>query len=973
MNISDVGTVRHTLNLNGTWQFCLGQQSDTRVPAEPKKLLPLPGEHTSWETIQIPGSWEEQGYGDEPEYERIDTWTKVREYEGSAWYTQEVHVPVDDPDSQYVFRLEGVRWTTDLWINGQYAGQQDSLLNQQKWDVTSWVKQGDVNRVEICVDNTMKLPLAGSHIHSLHTATAWGGITGGAYLDRLPPCRVQTLRIQPDAENGAILVQCTVSAPANEVTKWVQLHVDIQHPDGTWLDRQSCDMELGVDSGSDLDTGAGYSAEGSTVIDQWRLELGIEKRIARWSDESPEQYRAVFHLHDGERELDRLEQSFGLRSFAAQGKQLILNGIPVYLRGYVDCCIFPLTGYPVWDKGYYAQQFRIARSYGFNHVRLHGWSAPEPFWDAADEEGMLVQAELPHWSRFFEKPDQPAPPEVLSYLTQELDGLLQSLHRHPSFVMFSMGNELIGPNGHPELNVLVSRAQAMDSTRLYTDNTGFGQLPVQGREGDYYIQSLNWHPPLESAWSAVPDTTLDYHTVTRLAERPVIGHEHAQYTMYVRPQERAKYTGVLRPSWLEPIEESLTRKGMIGDLEHYQQASGTHLVRSLKETMERIRRTPDAAGVQLLDIRDFPGQGHATTGILDVFWEDKGITTPAEFRRFNADVVLLLSCNERTFYAGEPMHVDVRISHYGKEPLENAFIQWRFIRDDVILTEGEWRTGDVQRGSVMSLGSIVAMAPRGGAAAFRIEAELRSGDSQNVATNVWHGWSFPLYQTHPGSNRIWNTMEELKPFLGEAHDDCVDHIDGYHLLKNREIDSVVVRSLTPNVLDYLVNGGTVWLQPAAEELYDSVETKYLPVFWNYLMFATQPGATMGMYMQDQVPLLGSFPHDGTSDWHWYHLVNGTPAICLDTLSGVEPLIEVIDHFHRAKRLAYAFEAKVGRGRILVSSLPFADLALMKRPEAAYLLQEILTYLHGDHFCPDTSISVAQLLGIVKLQTIQFTL
>ncbi|WP_339237815.1 sugar-binding domain-containing protein [Paenibacillus sp. FSL R5-0517] len=969
MNLSDIAKARHTLNFNGTWQFRLDLEPDEHIAQ--KILPPSQCENTSWETIQIPGSWEEQGYGEEPEYERLDTWTKIREYEGSAWYAQDVHIPSDDPGCQYVFRLEGVRWTTDLWMNGHYAGQQDSLVNQQKWNVTSLVKQGEVNRVEMRVDNTMKLPLAGSHIHSLHTATAWGGITGGVYLDCLPPCRLETLRIQPDAEHGTILVGCTVSAPASKADRAVQLHVDIQHPDGTWLDRYSSHVKL--EARPPTDPSSVGSTECQAVIDHWRLELGAEKSVARWSDESPKMYKAVVRLFDGERELDQVEQTFGVRSLVADGKQLKLNGTPVYLRGYVDCCIFPLTGYPVWDKAHYIRQFRVARSYGFNHVRLHGWSAPEPFWDAADEEGMLVQAELPHWSRFFEKSDQSAPAEVLTYLTQELDGLLLSLHRHPSFVMFSMGNELIGANGHPELNAWVSRAKEMDPTRLYTDNTGFGQLPAQGREGDYYIQSLNWHPPLESAYSAVPDTTLDYHAVTRLAEHPVIGHEHAQYTMYVRPQERDKYTGVLRPSWLLPIEESLTRKGMMADLEHFQQASGTHLVRSLKEAMERIRRTPDATGVQLLDIRDFPGQGHATTGILDVFWDDKGITTPEEFMQFNSDVVVLLSCKERTFYAGESIDVDVRISHYGKVPLENVSIHWKLISDEVVHTEGEWRTGDIQCGSVISMGSIVATAPREGAAAFRIEAELRSGDSDIHATNVWHGWSFPLYQSHPGSNRIWNTVVELQPFLGEAHNDRVDHIDGFRLLKHGKIDLVIAQSLTPNVVDYVVNGGTVWLQPIAEGLYDSVETKYLPVFWNYLMFATQPGATMGMYLRDQVPLLGSFPHDGASDWHWYHLVNGTPAICLDTLPGVEPLIEVVDHFHRAKRLAYAFEATIGKGKILVSSLPFTNLSLMKRPEASYLFQEILAYLHGDHFQPESSISVAQLLGIAKLQTIQFTL
>jgi len=82
---------------------------------------------------------------------------------------------------------------------------------------------------------------------------------------------------------------------------------------------------------------------------------------------------------------------------------------------------------------------------------------------------------------------------------------------------------------------------------------------------------------------------------------------------------------------------------------------------------------------------------------------------------------------------------------------------------------------------------------------------------------------------------------------------------------------------------------------------------------------------------------------------------------------------VIDHFHRAKRLAYAFEAKVGKGRLLISTFPFSDIAMMKRPEAGFLFQEMLAYLLGDEFMPESSISAGQLLGLVKLQTIRFAL
>lgn len=130
---------------------------------------------------------------------------------------------------------------------------------------------------------------------------------------------------------------------------------------------------------------------------------------------------------------------------------------------------------------------------------------------------------------------------------------------------------------------------------------------------------------------------------------------------------------------------------------------------------------------------------------------------------------------------------------------------------------------------------------------------------------------------------------------------------------------------------------------------------------------------MGMHMEKETALLGSFPHDGASDWHWYHLVNGTPAVCLDTMQDVNPLIEVVDHFHRAKRLAYAFEARAGKGRILVSTFPFTDTALMKRPEAAFLFQEMLSYVQGEQFKPSSSVTAAQPLGMFKLKPIQFTL
>src|SRR5690606_10038919 len=102
----------------------------------------------------------------------------------------------------------------------------------------------------------------------------------------------------------------------------------------------------------------------------------------------------------------------------------------------------------------------------------------------------------------------------------------------------------------------------------------------------------------------------------------------------------------------------------------------------------------------------------------------------------------------------------------------------------------------------------------------------------------------------------------------------------------------------------------------------------------------------------QHPALGRFPHDGMSDWQWYSLVNETPAICLDSVPFVQPVVEVIDNFTRMKRLCYAFEARVGSGRLFVSTWRLFDRNVIGRPEARFLFDEVLRYLLGSQFQPD---------------------
>ena len=81
---------------------------------------------------------------------------------------------------------------------------------------------------------------------------------------------------------------------------------------------------------------------------------------------------------------------YGLRKLAIKDKQFVLNGRPVIMRGPVDECIYPLTGYPPMDKENWLRVIKICQSYGFNFLRFHSWCPPSAAFEAGDELGLSV-------------------------------------------------------------------------------------------------------------------------------------------------------------------------------------------------------------------------------------------------------------------------------------------------------------------------------------------------------------------------------------------------------------------------------------------------------------------------------------------------------------------------------------------------------------------------------------------------------
>ncbi|HEV2447438.1 MAG TPA: hypothetical protein VGS58_16015, partial [Candidatus Sulfopaludibacter sp.] len=375
---------RH-LDLAGTWELRLG--SIDAAPAGP---------------IFLPGSTDQAGYGTKVAVPDKGHLTRPYKYEGPAWYRRSVVIPEAWRGRRITLFLERVHYQSEVLVDGTSFGTQNSLSTPHEYDLTAALTPG-THRLDICVDNTYRIDV-GRDASSMtdHTQTNWNGIVGQIELRARPAVWIDDVSVYPDIDAHQVRVTGVIrglsGAPAGELTASVA-GTEVSRPvSGTF------DLVVPVESPHSWD-------EYSGVLDTLLLRLGE----------------------------DAVEAPFGMRQIATRGTQFILDGHPIFLRGTLECAIFPLTGYPPTGENEWARIFRIARSYGLNAFRFHSYCPPDAAFRAADKAGFLLQIELPVWSHVAGRD-----PALNDYMRAEAYRILKAYGNHPSFTMLSLGNELSG-------------------------------------------------------------------------------------------------------------------------------------------------------------------------------------------------------------------------------------------------------------------------------------------------------------------------------------------------------------------------------------------------------------------------------------------------------------------------------------------------------------------------------------------------
>lgn len=935
------------MDLSGAWSFCLDEQK--------QGLRERYWERELTDTIELPTTTAEARKGKKGEARETGYLTEPYHFEGYAWYSRELVLTKEQLSAIAVLRLERTR-ISYVYVDEKFVGTQDSFACAHCYDLTRYLTKPK-HRLTILVSN-VDYATPGGHMTSPDTQTNWNGILGEISLCFENRLKIGGLQVYANAKERSIKISYTTKRceKAKKETSKEELVVSCigAEQKGEALFEYRAVIDPAEDGEHDLE-----------------LRIPEEKEIRLWNEYTPWLYRLTVAIGES-----RAETLFGFRDLHTKGRSFYLNDLEIMLRGKHDGMIFPQTGYAPMEREAWVKVFSTAKEYGINHYRFHTCCPPEAAFSAADELGIYLAPELPFWGTVAGENETEEERRGREYLLEEGFRILQQFGNHPSFLIFSLGNELWGSK--EVLNEILGSYRAKDCRHWYVqgsnnfqwfpeilENDDFfcgvrftkerrfrgsyamcdapqGHIQTQEPENAYTYDGVICPSQQREGTAGTQEVEIQYQTGVRrvtveqgqevVAQVPVVSHEIGQYEIFPDFSEIPKYTGVLQPENLKIFRERLKEAGMLDMADNFFRASGHLAVECYKRELETAFRSEELAGFQILDLQDFTGQGTALVGILNAFLENKGLITAKEWREFCNDRVLMLSFPTYVYGAGEEFVYEPVLCSMRPEPEQEITITVQLINRE---------SGECAVSQSFSEILEFTRCRRFG----RRSLPLPQCDTPQILTA-----------------RICAEGE------GMAAGELTAHYDIYVYPDHEKAESagdVIITDDAEEMLEQLAEGKKVLFfgETLCEE--KQLPGTYCTDFWCYPMFSSisesmgkpLPVGTMGLYMDKSHPALAGFPNDGCTTPQWWKIVEGARLAVMDGLEA-DPLIWMIDNFGRNHKLGLVYEAQVLQGRLLVCQ---RDLRQLQGREAKWLFHSLLSYMQSEAFAPQQRIPETWLL------------
>ena len=426
---------RTSVSLDGMWHFrfdpeSIGEQEKWMDHMDSSISIPVPSSFADLFTDQY-----------------------SKNYCGDFWYETDFFVPKTE-NCRTMLRFGSITHRGTVYVNGVKITEHEGGFLPVIGDITDVVKPGEFNHLAVKANNELnESSLPCGSVKTLQNGTKiafpyfdffnYSGIQRSVYLIQIPDEHIQDY-------------SAVSSLSGNDADVAYEVITNGEHEVRVCL----------------------YDADGNKVADSNGKKGSLHVENAHlWNVRKAYLYNLCIQIVDGEKVIDEYMERYGIRTVEIKGTKILINGNPVYLKGFGKHEDFDIIGrgfnWPLVKRDFECMKWTNANCFRTSH-----YPYAEEWYQFADEEGFLIIDEVAavgmmrstrnfavagtgNYTYFFETPTVPA---LLKNHLLQVEEMIERDKNHASVFAFSLFNEpeTTSTYAHDYFSKVFERARELD-------------------------------------------------------------------------------------------------------------------------------------------------------------------------------------------------------------------------------------------------------------------------------------------------------------------------------------------------------------------------------------------------------------------------------------------------------------------------------------------------------------------------------